>query len=592
MTARLLLIVTACGIAVPARAQPPPPRDTRPAPVVGTSSIRGVVVSDEKQPRPLRRARVMLNGPALALGRTVIANDDGSFSFDRLPAGRYTAGAAKESYVSMNYGARRTGRPGAGITLADRETKTLTLRLPRGGVVTGTLTDALGQPMAGVQVVAMTYQLFGPTGERRFMPAGLTAGASDDRGVYRIFGLPAGEYRIVTQVRPTIAGGTADLRVLSSAEVRRALNDVRNPTRSQSAQPAEGSLSPRGESTRTVALAPVFYPGTTAAGEATLVTVAAGEERTGIDFQIQHVPTATVSVTLPTPDGTAPPATATLIRTGETLSPPVYRASGSGPLTFHGIPPGTYTVMARGGPAGPPTTWMSHDLVVDGQDIDIALALQPGITIAGRVVFEGSISSPDLSRLKVPPLPALFRGNLGGLPALQFEPDGRFRIPGIIAGPYTMMGNIVRGLRTPIGPWWLKSIVINGRDVLDAPLDLRESTDNAVVTFSDQASELAGVVTDAQGNPLSDRYVIVFSSNKASWFFNSRRVAALRLGADGRYSIRNLPPGDYFCVVFDDIEQGEWFDPAILQKLSEGAARISLSENEKKQHDVKLPGGG
>jgi hypothetical protein len=183
MTARLLLIVTVCGIAVPARAQPPPPRDTRPAPVVGTSSIRGVVVSDEKQPRPLRRARVMLNGLALALGRTVIANDDGSFSFDRLPAGRYTVGAAKESYVSMNYGARRTGRPGAGITLADHETKTLTLRLPRGGVVTGTVTDALGQPVAGAGVVAMTSVLLPPMGERRLIPAGLTAGTRRPRRV-------------------------------------------------------------------------------------------------------------------------------------------------------------------------------------------------------------------------------------------------------------------------------------------------------------------------------------------------------------------------------------------------------------------------
>jgi hypothetical protein len=592
MTARLLLIVTVCGIAAPALAQLPPPRDTRPAPAVGTSSIRGIVVSDEKQPRPLRRARVMLNGPALALGRTVIANDDGSFSFDGLPAGRYTVGAAKESYVSMNYGARRTGRPGGGITLADRETKTLTLRLPRGGVVTGTLTDALGQPVPGAQIGAMTYQLFAPTGERRFMPAGLTAGTTDDRGVYRIFALPAGEYRIVAQVRPTVAGGTADLRVLSSAEVRRALNDVRNPARSQSAQPAEGTSSPRSEQFRTVAFAPVFYPGTAVAGQATLVTVAAGEERTGIDFQIQHVPTARVSVTLSTPDGTAPPANATLIRTGEPLTQAVYRGSGSGPLTFHGIAPGTYIVMARSSPAGPPTVWTSQDLVVEGQDIDVALALQPGITIAGRVVFEGSKPAPTLSGLKVPALGALLHEKMySAFTSPQLEPDGRFIVTGIVPGPYRMV-NIARGLHTPIGPWWLKSIVINDREVLDTPLDLRESTDNAVVTFSDQASELAGVVTDAKGNPISDQYVIVFSTNKASWFFNSRRVAALRPGADGRYSIRNLPPGDYFCVVSDDVEQAEWFDPAILQKLSEGAARISLSENEKKQHDVKLPGGG
>lgn len=50
---------------------------------------------------------------------------------------------------------------------------------------------------------------------------------------------------------------------------------------------------------------------------------------------------------------------------------------------------------------------------------------------------------------------------------------------------------------------------MNGRDVLDAPLDLRQSVDDAVATFADAASELGGSVRDAQGNPSTDTIIAV-----------------------------------------------------------------------------------
>src|SRR6188508_1044936 len=68
--------------AVVAQAQPQV-RDARPAAALATGRIAGVVVADDAQARPLRRARVTLNGQALTIGRSVITADDGSFAFDR-----------------------------------------------------------------------------------------------------------------------------------------------------------------------------------------------------------------------------------------------------------------------------------------------------------------------------------------------------------------------------------------------------------------------------------------------------------------------------------------------------------------------------
>jgi hypothetical protein len=144
----------------------------------------------------------------------------------------------------------------------------------------------------------------------------------------------------------------------------------------------------------------------------------------------------------------------------------------------------------------------------------------------------------------------------------------------------------VQGIRAPIGSWWLKSLVMHGRDVLDAPLDLRQSVDDAVATFADSASELSGTIADAKGNVPADHVIVIFSTDRSTWFVNSRRVAGVRPDAQGRYAIRNLPSGEYRIVATADLEQMEWFDPTVLERLLPGAAAITISGVEKKTHDL------
>lgn len=102
-----------------------------------------------------------------------------------------------------------------------------------------------------------------------------------------------------------------------------------------------------------------------------------------------------------------------------------------------------------------------------------------------------------------------------------------------------------------------------------------------MVTFSDRAAEVSGTVARTQ----SDRFVIIFSPDRAHWFYNSRRVSGTRPDREGRYAIRNLPPGDYF-VALADVDQGEWFDPGILEGLAADAIRIRLAEHEQKKLDL------
>ncbi len=172
--------------------------------------------------------------------------------------------------------------------------------------------------------------------------------------------------------------------------------------------------------------------------------------------------------------------------------------------------------------------------------------------------------------------------------SVQLQDAGRFTIAGVVPGVYRF-SSAMQGVRMAIGGWWLKSVTIGGRELLDSLIDLQRGATDVVVTFSDRASELSGTVRDAEGNPLPDRFVVVFGTDSAGWFSNSRRVVGERPNAEGEYVIRNLPPGEYFVAVTEDLEQSEWFDPAMLEQLASGAARIVLNDNEHKQQNWIVP---
>jgi hypothetical protein len=260
-----------------------------------------------------------------------------------------------------------------------------------------------------------------------------------------------------------------------------------------------------------------------------------------------------------------------------------------GTFSLPNVTPGHYTLYAiaqglsgGGGSSNASLAAGSVGIDVDGDDVtSVAMPMSPALSISGTLVFDGA-SPPDvrLGRTTLPIAPI----GAYGIPTASFQPldQSHFTIAGLIPGTYRVTGATVPGVRAPIGEWWLKSIAIAGREALDGPIEIRQSSDEAVVTVGDQASAVSGTVRDAQGSPLPDVYVVIFSANRASWFFNSRRVAGVRTDAQGRYTIRNLPPGEYRAAVALDLEAGEWFDPDALQSLQASAIPLTISGVETK----------
>jgi uncharacterized protein (DUF2141 family) len=581
-------LVTAALLSASLLAQQPPRDAPASRAKPSTASITGVVVSDDPDARPLRRATVTLSRLTGGASQSVATADDGTFVFGSLEAGRYAVKALKDAYVPTAYGATRPNGPGTGITLRDGENASVTIRLSRGAVITGIVTDEQGQPAPDILVQAFTRELDPHTGERRLRPQGLGASRSnisDDRGLYRIYGLPAGEYVIGTVVSSPTPN---PLQQSSAEDVRAALAQVKG-------QSLDGQTA---GTSRNVTPVPVYYPGTTSAARAEGVVVRQGEERSGIDLRAQYATAATISGTVANLAEGAH-AAVTLERKGENLLG-VRRTNhvvGEGRFIHPNIEPGSYVLLAtslvEARPGGAPLRQFAMaEVDVDGQDVDgVILTLQPALRLAGRFEFEGTPPAAD-ALPRSARAPQMYLG--GSMPIqpspLEIEDGWRFRIDGLVPGLLTP-ATILPGVRAPLGRWWVKSAVANGRDLLDAPLELRESLSEVVVTLTERPSELAGTVIDNRGNPAARTWVVAFSTAPQFWFVHSRRVAAVQADASGRYSLRNLPPGNYLVAASDDLERNEWFDSSVLERLASRATRIAIGERDTKTVDLVAVSG-
>ena len=575
----------------------PPARDIPKEPA-GTATIEGVVQVEGPPARPLRRATVRIVGDPLLIGRQVVTGDDGRFAFVNVPAGQYTLTARKSSYLVAEYGARRPGGTGARIALVEgQRMRDIQLRLAKYGAIGGTIYDQNGEPAQGMSVEVLRYTM--RTGRRTLSSVYGQPATTDDRGVYRVVGLDAGEYFVAAGPSPDIARG--DLQLLSASDIDRVLQTLSRGV----ALPPAGAAAASGAH---VSFAPVFYPGSPEVANATPITLKLSEDRSGVDIRLQLVPTARIEGMVADAEG-RPAAGVQIVGTAilGAFSLDLFsagnlgtaRSDAQGRFNYAAVPPGHYVVTARttaapgqqaaGAGLDPGPLWAMADLNVDGSDQSIALRLQPGVSVSGTIAFDGTtLQRPaNVSGLRVSLTSSPTGSGVAiGVPGVSPTNVGAFTFAGVAPGEFKLSSSAPS---SPTG-WVLRSAVVDGVDSLDVPFEVKpgRSVEGAVVTFTDHPTELSGDLQAATGVPTSEYFIIVFATDKKFWTPASRRTVMARPAMTGRYSIRNLPPGEYFIAAVTDVEQGDWFDPKFLERLVDASVRVTLGEGDKKIQDLRL----
>jgi hypothetical protein len=126
---------------------------------------------------------------------------EGKFRLTGVPAGSFNVTPEAGPYVVPKEGFY--GFPGKGVVIqAGEEVKGVDFELVAGGVISGRITDMDGSPVIGQKVIVESVD---EQGSRRLVAANAPSD-TDDRGIYRLYGLAQGKYLISVRAGSTAFG--------------------------------------------------------------------------------------------------------------------------------------------------------------------------------------------------------------------------------------------------------------------------------------------------------------------------------------------------------------------------------------------------
>jgi hypothetical protein len=520
----------------------------RSEPIVDGATITGTV--RDSAGRALSFASVTLDGNAtqtsgvldasalLATYRTGFTDERGTYEFSGLRSGRYVVRAAKAGYSTPRLSPTAPAEAAGMRELRAGERSVLDVTLVPWGVVSGHVRDDFADPVHGATVTLLQAQY--QRGRRRLVPVPVSPRTTDDRGEFRIFAVPPGDYIVMARTAENADGLTG--------------------------------------------YAPTFYSGTTLGSEARHVTVGLGDEVNGVEFAM--VPTQTFRVSGTTLDASGQPTTQLRL----SLSSPIgmtatlrAQIDADGTCEFDDVPAGQYILRADEGRTNTFTegAFVAMPLTVANADVkDLRVQAAVGSTVTGRFVFDRSVrtTDPPPTAVTITAVPDDFDASPEFIASTQANAVGVFQLRGITG---------TRRLQiTRVPPrYMLSAILANGRDITDAPIAFgraNQSLDDVEVVLTDRVTSLTVRVTDGRRPAGAGVHVVMFSTDATKLYPLSRYQHHQTTGPDGTFTLTGLPAGSYFVVAVPTVPAGDeaWRDPAYLDSIIANATVITVGDGE------------
>jgi hypothetical protein len=454
--------------------------------------------------------------------RNITADADGNFRINGLDPALYTISASAPAYASEPV-------PTTYYRLGDA----VRLELVRGGIITGTITNSAGEAVIGVRVRAIRVR--DAKGQAPRLPAfGFREQSTDDRGIYRIYGLLPGAYLVS-------AGGGGNFYALFN--------------------PYEHDV-------------PTYAPSSTR-DNASEISVTSGEE-TNVDIRYRGEPGYTISGTTKV----AGTSGITIALRAAGSSVPVantYQPPGSRGFFFSGLADGEYTLRAQEiTVAQSPNTALirvaSKRVTIKGANVTgIELITTPLASISGRIVLEPSkvpgcegkrspLFAETLVQLERPEKDAqdedgIFVGLLGGVAS----PDAS----GVLTWRNVMPGKYRFEPQFYARYWYLKSIVINTSGAKPQKIDAAanwtttkfgDQLTGVTITLAEGAASIRGHLALTEGAVAQTGTIVYLIPAEPDKATDILRFFATDVASDGTFTLNNLPPGKYLALTQANVD--------------------------------------
>jgi hypothetical protein len=503
-----------------------------------TSSISGrITIHGKAAPGLIVGARNSDFSPQPSPALKATTDQDGNYRITDIPAGNYQVSPVAPAYVISDfvlYGAR-----GKILLLAEGEdVQGIDFSLVHGGVIAGKVTEANGRPVVEERLTIVPEEQ--PTA-RVQMITPLNAGIfqTDDRGIYRIYGIPAGRYKISV--------GMADEELSSNVRFGR------------------------------VAYKRTFYPDATDPNDAKIVEVTEGSEATNIDITLgRSLPSFVVSGKVINGE-TRQPVTGVrfglrrVVKDRDAMVMGIFTTSNSqGEFRMENVTPGKYVALAFLSPQ--PGSELRTDAVpfeVIDQDVTgLLVTTVKGLTITGSVALDGTHDKSAFAKLAQLRLQAYVRKedvNSGSWQESPINADGSFRLDGL--GPGWVSFSLSAQDRRPLAGFAILRVEIDGV-VQPRGIELKgdEQTTGVKIIVRYGTGSIRGEVKLENGPLPPGGRISVWIKKVGDTESNFRQYNA---DARGHFLIEGIPAGSYELNVSANILRGRGPTTKQLIEVSE-----------------------